>query len=226
MEHIIVDAGSTDETISILKKHPHLHWTSEPDDGQTDAINKGFRQASGEWRMWLNADDYLLPGALSTLARLEGLGSRDIIYGDYEFVDEEKRLLRKKPEFDFDPDMLLFYGCYIPSTATFFHRRIFEAGHELDPSFKVCMDFEWFLKLSHEGFRFYHVAREMAAFRWHHTNASSRLKSVRLNERLSLQRKYLALQHRAWMGNYLLLRILFYGYKVCRVARRRLGLFP
>ena len=119
-EHIVVDAGSTDETLAVLREYPHLKWTSEPDQGQSDGINKGFLRATGDWVMWLNADDYLLPGALRKVA---GAASRwpeaDVLYGECLFVDKDKRLLRRKRDHRFDFGVLVFYGCYIPSTATF-----------------------------------------------------------------------------------------------------------
>ena len=57
-EHIIIDGKSTDNTIAILNKYPHLVWVSEPDQGQSDALNKGFKKATSEWVIWLNADEY------------------------------------------------------------------------------------------------------------------------------------------------------------------------
>ena len=65
IEHIVVDGGSTDETLSVLKKYPHLKWVSEPDRGQSHAINKGFQIAKGEIAAWLNSDDTYLPGAVT-----------------------------------------------------------------------------------------------------------------------------------------------------------------
>ena len=63
-EHLIIDGGSTDGTIEILKEYPHLNWVSEPDRGQSDALNKGFRKASGDIIAWINSDDMLAPNAL------------------------------------------------------------------------------------------------------------------------------------------------------------------
>src|SRR5919202_749944 len=65
VEHIVVDGGSTDETLDVLRRYPHLRWVSEPDRGQADAVNKGFRIARGEIFGWLNADDLYVPGALA-----------------------------------------------------------------------------------------------------------------------------------------------------------------
>ena len=65
IEHIVVDGGSTDGTLEILRRHPHVVWSSEPDEGQADALNKGFARARGTVLGWLNADDRYLPGAVS-----------------------------------------------------------------------------------------------------------------------------------------------------------------
>lgn len=224
IEHIVIDASSTDETVSILKEYSHLQWISEQDKGQTDAINKGFRRAAGDWVMWLNADDYLMPGALALVARFAArYTDAEVIYGDCDFVDESRQLIRRKPEFDFDANMLLFYGCYIPSTATFFHRRIHEAGLELDDTLKVCMDFEWFLRLQHGGFRFKHLPASLAGFRWHGENVSALNAVKRGKERFQIQRKYLDLQGRGFLAHRMLLNGLFYCYRAVRVLRRLSG---
>ena len=66
-EHIIIDACSTDNTLSILKQYPHLIWTSEPDKGQSDGLNKGFKKATGDIIVWLNSDDMMCEGAFQTI---------------------------------------------------------------------------------------------------------------------------------------------------------------
>jgi len=222
-EHIVVDACSTDETLAILKEYPHLRWTSEPDQGQTDAINKGFHRATGDWLMWLNADDYLLPGALRQVAEFAAAHpDADVIYGDCDFVDENGKFLRHKREFEFDFNMLLFYGCYIPSTSTFYRRSIIDAGVLLDPDYRNCMDYEYCLKLAHAGYRFRHLPATLANFRWHESNMSTVHAVRRYQERLRLQRQYLALRGQACLGKEWLLRLIFYSYKARREFRRRM----
>jgi len=68
-EHIIIDGGSIDGTVDILKKYSHLKWVSEPDRGQASALNKGFRMATGDVIGWLNSDDSYLPGTFEVVAR-------------------------------------------------------------------------------------------------------------------------------------------------------------
>jgi len=226
VEHIVVDAGSTDGTLEILKSAPQIQWTSEPDAGMSDGINKGFRRATGEWLMWLNTDDYLLPGALARVdAFAEAHPDADVIYGDCLFVDEERRVLRSKREHRFDFNTLLFYGCFIPSTSTFIHRRVIATGQLLDVGCRVCMDFEYYLRLSRAGCRFAHLPEALACFRWHAANTSSVQHARRRAERLQIQRQCLRAMNRLWLGHPVLLDILYRVYQVKRGWLRLLSTF-
>lgn len=220
-EHIVVDACSTDETLSILKTYPHLQWASEPDKGQTDAINKGFLRARGDWLMWLNADDYLMPGTLSKVAQFATQHPEaDVIYGDMFYVREDGGILRDKREPAFSFNMLLFYGPFIPSTSTFYRRRVVTEGFLLDAQYRVCMDFEYYLRLAHAGFRFINLPEHLACFRLHGANVSSIFTDRCYLERLQIQRKFLELTHRAYLGKEWVLKAFFHGYQARRVTRR------
>lgn len=223
-EHIVVDAGSTDETLAVLREYPHLKWTSEPDRGQSDGINKGFLRATGEWVMWLNADDYLLPGALAKVAAAATRWPHlDVLYGECVFVDKDKRPLRRKRDHRFDFGVLVFYGCYIASTATFLRRRIIEAGELLDVNYRVCMDFEYYVRLAMRGYRFGYLPELLAAFRWHETNISSTFQARRRAERLQVQRNYLRQIRREWLGREWMLDALARIYQAKRLLLRALG---
>jgi glycosyltransferase involved in cell wall biosynthesis len=190
-EHIVIDGGSTDATLEILKRYPHVQWTSEPDRGQSDAINKGFLRAKGELVGWLNADDYYLPGALETIARAASAHAEaDVIYGDCVFVDGEGAVVRSKVEHEFDRAVLLYFGCYIPSTATFFRREIVQSGALLDCEYRVCMDFEYFARLAAAGASFHYIPRVLAAFRWHGSNVSLLNTQRRAQERAQVQQQF------------------------------------
>ncbi len=87
-EHIIIDGGSTDNTLDILKRYPHLRWISEKDSGQSEAINKGFKLATGDIIAWLNSDDYYERNIFSLVANYFQENSQcRILYGDMTFVD-------------------------------------------------------------------------------------------------------------------------------------------
>jgi glycosyltransferase involved in cell wall biosynthesis len=182
---------------------------SEPDKGQTDAINKGFRQATGDWLMWLNSDDYLLPGTLAAVRDfVTAKPEVRVAYGDALFVAGDRTLLRRKRDHHFDFGVLLFYGCYIQSTACFYHRSVFAAGHWLEPSFKVCMDFDFYVRLADAGFVFGYLGQPLACFRWHESNVSHVFSQRRLDEHRRVQREQLAREKRSWLGADFLLKCL------------------
>ncbi len=219
VEHLIIDGASTDGTAAIVNRYSGVRWLSEPDRGQSEAINKGFLRAGGDLVGWLNADDYYLPHGLKAIAdaAMEH-PEADVFYGDCVFVDSDARIARSKVEHAFDPSVLMYFGCYIPSTSTFFRRRIIDAGYLLDCDYRVCMDFEYFARLSHAGFRFHYVPRFVAAFRWHGDNVSLNQSARRAEERLQVQLRY---------GKTRLspstLRLMAYVHRAKRVLRKTLS---
>lgn len=191
IEHIVVDGASTDGTVEIVKRYPAVQCISERDRGQSDAINKGFLRATGDLVGWLNADDYYLPGGLAAIARAaQEHPEADVIYGDCVFVDAVGKLVRSKVEHDFDRAVLLYFGCYIPSTSTFFRRRVIDSGRLLDCDYRVCMDFEYFARLANAGLKFHYLPRFIAAFRWHGCNVSLQQLDRRREERRLVQRRF------------------------------------
>lgn len=187
-EHIIIDACSSDNTLEILKRYPHLRWVSEKDRGQSDALNKGFRMATGDIVGWLNADEYYLPGAFGVIAQAYKTKPEvDVFYGDAIFVDVQGRVLRAKPAHQFDYGILLYYGCFIGTVATFFRRSIFEQELFINIDYKVVMDFEYFVRLALADKAFSYVPSLVGAFRWTGANASLQGQRRR-QERLRVQR--------------------------------------
>lgn len=181
VEHLVIDGGSNDGSVEILKEctsrsgWSHLRWTSERDGGQSDALNRGFQMASGELVGWLNSDDRYRAGCFDLLTRAaEKLSGVDVFYGDYTWIDEAGELIQVRREIEFSRFILFYHKVlYIPTTSTFFRRRIFEEGNFLDESFHYAMDFEYFVRLATKGYRFQHVPGLFADFRWHSTNKSS-----------------------------------------------------
>jgi glycosyltransferase involved in cell wall biosynthesis len=193
IEHIVTDAGSTDETLDVLKRYPHLKWTSEPDGGMSDGINKGFLQATGDWVMWLNCDDYLLPEALAKVANfITTHPDADVVHGDCIYVKEDKFPIRRKYDTPVDEWDFLFVGCCIPSTATFYRREIIESGHLLDINYRNCMDWEYYLRLTRRGYRFGYIPEALAGFRWHEESTTQTHWQRMIDEGLRAQREHIA----------------------------------
>lgn len=171
IEHIVQDGGSSDETLDVLRSYgDRIVWTSEPDEGQSDALNRALAKAAGRWVAWLNADEYFLPGGLASLIREAERSGADVIYGDAIDVDHEGKMLRLRAQHPFSPLILRWYGTF-PSVSLIVRREIL-GDHPWDPGLKVIMDWELFLGLLDRGAAFRHVAYPVGAFRRHRDQVS------------------------------------------------------
>jgi glycosyltransferase involved in cell wall biosynthesis len=172
-EHLVIDGVSTDGTIELLRGQTKnggqqkMFWISEKDGGQSEALNKGFRRATGEIVGWLNSDDRYRAKCFERVVQaFEDHPDVDIIYGDYLIVDEGGKVIKIRREIEFNAFVLLYHRIlYIPTTATFFRRRIFEDGNWLDENLQYAMDLEFFIRLSERGYRFKHIPQLLADFR-------------------------------------------------------------
>jgi glycosyltransferase involved in cell wall biosynthesis len=174
-EHLVIDGGSTDDSAAVAARFPHAVWTQGPDKGMSDAINKGFEQAKGDWVMWLNADDRLKPGILSqVLAELKKTDA-DVVYGDYDFITETGALIRRMKVPAWSAFVHIYHHCYVPSTAAFYRNStVIGQGHRLREDFKYVMDGEFYARLDSIGKKFQHIPINIADFRLHGGNASQR----------------------------------------------------
>jgi glycosyltransferase involved in cell wall biosynthesis len=172
-EHIVIDGASTDGTVDILrnlerdKEQASISWISERDSGQSEALNKGFRRTNGEIIGWLNSDDRYRPGCFKHIVQFfDDNPEIDVVYGDYLIIDVLGKVLQVRREIEFNEFVLLYHRIlYIPTTATFFRRRIFEENNWLDEKLQYAMDLEFFIRLSARGYRFKHIPEILADFR-------------------------------------------------------------
>lgn len=175
LEHLVIDGGSSDNTAEVASRFRHIQWIQEPDGGMSDAINKGLDRAKGDWVMWLNADDRLKPGVLRTLLTRLQQSLSDVVYGDWDTIDESGRLLKHFRSPRWSSFVHIHHHCLIPSTAAFLRRStVIDSGHRLRTDFHYVMDGEFYARLSTAGIRFEHIRSTIADFRMHGSNASQR----------------------------------------------------
>lgn len=149
-EIIIIDGGSTDQTLDIIEKYSRSisYWVSEPDNGQANAINKGFRLAKGDILAWLNSDDFYLPCTLSKVASLfEKYTEPKLVYGGCLLFSEGGTHTEGRLPPEFDVNKLTYYD-YIDQPSTFWTRSLWEATGELNEYYKYALDWDWFIRAS------------------------------------------------------------------------------
>jgi len=169
IEYIVIDGGSTDGSVEILERYSSrlAYWVSEKDQGQTDAINKGFARATGDILAWLNSDDVLLPGAVAEAAAyLEAHPEAGMVYGDCSFIDETGREIGQFPAAQTDYRRLRQGYVHIPQQASFFRADLWRQVGPLDPSFYFAMDYDLWVRLARLA-PLHYIKRPWASFRLH-----------------------------------------------------------
>jgi len=168
LEYFVVDGGSSDETVDVLKQfEPRLRWVSEKDRGQGDAVNKGLREVHGEVVGWLNSDDIYYPDAIPAVCEFFASHPEvDLLYGDANHIDEQDGIIEAYPTEPWDLRRLT-EACFICQPAVFFRRRVFEKFGVLDAQLRYSMDYEYWIRLGQRGAKFGWLRRVLAGSRLH-----------------------------------------------------------
>jgi glycosyltransferase involved in cell wall biosynthesis len=151
LEYIIIDGGSDDGSVDIIRKYEDklAFWISEKDMGQTDAINKGFSKASGDVLAWLNSDDTYEPGAIAeAVTYLEKYPQVGLLYGDGNFIDAEDKIIGQFPSRQTDYQRLRNGYVHVCQQAAFFRAELWQQVGPLDPSFYFAMDYDLWVRLA------------------------------------------------------------------------------
>jgi glycosyltransferase involved in cell wall biosynthesis len=195
LEYRVVDGGSTDGTLEILKRYgDRLTWTSERDNGQVDAINKGLRAATGDVVGWLNSDDVLLPGGLARVAKAFEQPV-EWVHGRCKIIDEQDREVRRWIS------AYKHYRCkhhtfenfltedYVSQMTTFWRRSVHDEIGYIDPNIRFAFDHDFFLRLAKRGAPVY-IEEPIACFRWYETSKSGGGYTVQMRETAELSGRY------------------------------------
>jgi glycosyltransferase involved in cell wall biosynthesis len=170
LEYFVQDGGSPDDTVAVLESYGDriMSWVSEKDQGQSDALNKGFARTTGEIMAYLNSDDILMPGSLAVVAdHFARHPDVDAVYGHRFIIDEEDREIGRwvMPPHD---DRILAYADYVPQETLFWRRSAWDkAGGRIDDSFRFAMDWDLILRLQEAGAKFQRLPFFLGGFRVH-----------------------------------------------------------
>ena len=171
IEYIIMDGGSTDGSVDVIKKYEGriAAWVSEQDKGQTDAINKGFNRAKGDILAWINSDDtYANPNAVADAVNfLIAHPEVAMVYADCNFIDEQGKIIGKFASRQTDYAKLRTGYVHIPQQTMFFRAKYWKELGPLDPSFYFAMDYDLWVRIAKHAPIHYLPGKTWANFRIH-----------------------------------------------------------
>ena len=213
IEYLIMDGGSTDGSVEIIRRYAELvgdgafgircrgvtlHWRSEKDSGQSDAINSGLRSATGEYAAYINSDDVYLPGAFAVVARsFRQYTDAAILYGDGDVIDQNGVLQWEWLSRPYNHRVMTTYHFlwndftnYIMQQSTFWRTSVHQRLGLFDETFHFAMDVEYWIRAGAEGLKLVHIPSKLAGFRMIQGTKSLSSPIVFWSESLEIFRRY------------------------------------
>jgi glycosyltransferase involved in cell wall biosynthesis len=188
-EHIVIDGASDDGTVELLegREDPHLTWASEPDNGQTDAVNKGFARAQGDVIAWLNGDDAYISAAVDrAVSFMDANREVGAVYGGQEYIDADGRTIRVFVPKRFSWRRYLYLGDNVPTPTVIFRREVLEREGGLDESYADAADYDFYLRILGST-RVEPMREPLVRFRYHaHSKTGSNIE-LQLDEGLQIR---------------------------------------
>lgn len=205
IEYIIMDGGSTDGSVEIIKKYakkyPFIKWFSEKDNGQSDAINKGLKLCNGDIVAFLNSDDTYYPYTIKKIVEYFANNKKiDIIYGEGEYIDKDGKEFERYNTLPFSRD-LLKYLCFICQPTLFMRREVRERVGWFNEKLHTCLDYEYWIRASRDYF-FGYIPYKLATSRMHLKNGTIVLRSQVFKDVISTVRKYYGYVPISWLMGY------------------------
>jgi glycosyltransferase involved in cell wall biosynthesis len=217
----VQDGASIDGTVDLLKSRGNsISWKSEPDKGQSNAINLGFAGVDCEVMGYLNSDDTLLPGTLARVVNyFMSHPDVDIVYGNRIFIDRDGLEVGRAvlPRHD---GRTLQYADYIPQETMFWRKRVWDKIGPIDENFHFAMDWDFILRAQAAGFKFVRLPRFLSCFRIHDAQKTAATYAIGVKEMGILRRRVLGfdptqMQIRRAIAPYLLRQVAYhYSYKL------------
>lgn len=193
LEYIIIDGGSTDNSVEIIKKYEKYisHWISEKDRGQVDAINKGLKLATGDLVAWQNSDDIYLPDVFFKVAKIyQKNKEHDLFYGYVYLIDEDDKVINDFRFSKFNLNSFLYlaeFFCY--NQSTFFKRELIQNYGFLDERYQICFDYDFFIRLGKVA-KFYLIREYIGCYRIHPNRKTEKTdNTIGINEQRDVQLK-------------------------------------
>lgn len=193
LEHIVIDGGSSDESVSVIKHYERqlAYWVSEPDQGQTDALIKGFARSTGDIQCWLNSDDLFEPGTLAEVAAyFDRHPEVEFIYGNSTWIDDRGIVIKPKREHGFSRFIWMYDHNFIPQPSAFWRRSLYERVGGLDPRFDLAMDADLWIRFA-DVTKPRHVSRPWSRMRFYGEQKNTRLRDKSSLEGKAIRSRYL-----------------------------------
>lgn len=192
LELIVMDGGSTDDSVPIIKEYENYitYWVSGPDGGQTPALVAGFARSTGDIQCWINSDDLMKPGCLAEVDQFFRQNpSAEFVYGDTTWIDKDGNVLREHREIDFNLFVWMYTYNYIPGMSAYWRRDLYQRAGGLDPSFNLAMDADLWARFA-EVTKLHHVRRSWSCMRYYPEQKNVALRAASTEEDKRIRTRY------------------------------------